>query len=79
MRLVLSEGGRLTLLGVAFGLTAALGLTQLMRSLLFGVSPLDLSTFVSVAAALAVVAIAASYIQARRAMGTDPAAALRYE
>ncbi|HEX8836873.1 MAG TPA: ABC transporter permease [Candidatus Acidoferrum sp.] len=79
MRLVLSEGGRLTFLGVAFGLTAALGLTQLMRSLLFGVSPLDPSTFFSVAAALAVVAVAASYIPARRAMGTDPAAALRYE
>ena len=79
MRLVLSEGGRLTFLGVAFGLAAALGLTQLMRSLLFGVSPLDPSTFVSVAAALAVVAIAASYIPARRAMATDPAAALRYE
>ena len=79
MRLVLSEGGRLTLLGVAFGLTAALGLTQLMRSLLFGVSPLDPPTFFFVAAALAVVAIAASYIPARRAMGTDPAAALRYE
>ena len=79
MRLVLVEGGRLTLLGVGFGLGAALGLTQLMRSLLFGVSPLDPSTFVSVAAALAVVAMAAAYIPARRAMGTDPAAALRYE
>lgn len=79
MRLVLGEGGRLTLLGVLFGLGAALGLTQLMRSLLFGVSPLDLSTFVTVAAALAVVAMAASFIPARRAMGTDPAAALRYE
>ena len=79
MRLVLVEGGRLTLLGVGFGLGAALGLTQLMRSLLFGVSPLDPSTFVTVAAALAVVAMAAAYIPARRAMGTDPAAALRYE
>ena len=79
MRLVLDEGARLTFVGVVFGLAAALGLTQLMRSLLFGVSPLDPSTFVSVAVALAVVAMAASYIPARRAMRTDPAAALRYE
>jgi predicted permease len=79
MRLVLGEGARLTVLGVVFGLLAALGLTQLMRSLLFGVSALDPGTFVSVAVVLAIVAVVACCIPARRAMRTDPAAALRYE
>jgi len=79
MHLVLGEGARLTLLGVIFGLLAALGLTQLMRSLLFGVSALDPVTFASVAVVLALVAVVACCIPARRAMRTDPAAALRYE
>jgi putative ABC transport system permease protein len=79
MRLVLGEGARLTLIGVVLGLAAALGLTQLMRSLLFGVSAMDPVTFVSVALVLAVVAIAACYIPARRAMSTDPSVTLRYE
>ncbi|HET7151002.1 MAG TPA: ABC transporter permease [Candidatus Acidoferrum sp.] len=79
MRLVLGEGARLTLLGVILGLAAAVGLTQLMRSLLFGVSAVDPVTFFSVAALLAFVAIAACYIPARRAMRTNPASALRYE
>ncbi len=79
MRLVLGEGARLTVLGVVFGLLAALGLTQLMRSLLFGVSALDPVTFASVAVVLALVAVVACCIPARRAMRTDPAAALRYE
>jgi putative ABC transport system permease protein len=79
MRLVLGEGARLTLPGVVFGLAAALGLTQLMRSLLFGVSAVDPVTFASVAVVLGLVAILACYIPARRAMSTDPSAALRYE
>jgi len=79
MRLVLGEGARLTVLGLVFGLLAALGLTQLMRSLLFGVSALDPVTFASVAVVLALVAVVACCIPARRAMRTDPAAALRYE
>jgi len=79
MRLVLGEGARLTVLGLVFGLLAALGLTQLMRSLLFGVSALDPVTFASVAVVLAIVAVVACCIPARRAMRTDPAAALRYE
>jgi len=79
MRLVLGEGARLTLIGVVLGLAAALGLTQLMRSLLFGVSAMDPATFVGVAVVLALVAIVACYIPARRAMTTDPSAALRYE
>ncbi len=79
MRLVLGEGARLTLLGVLFGLASALGLTQLMRSLLFGVRAVDPVTFAAVAVLLAFVAILACYIPARRAMSTDPSAALRYE
>ena len=79
MRLVLGEGARLTLLGVLFGLASALGLTQLLRSLLFGVRAVDPVTFASVAVLLAFVAILACYIPARRAMSTDPSAALRYE
>ena len=79
MKLVLGEGARLTFMGVILGLAAALGLTQLMRSLLFGVDAMDPATFVSVAVVLALVAIAASYIPARRAMGTDPSITLRYE
>lgn len=79
LRLVLGEGARLTLIGVLLGLAAAVGLTQLMRSLLFGVSAMDPVTFVSVAVVLALVAIASCYIPARRAMSTDPAVTLRYE
>ena len=79
MRLVLGRGAQLTVIGVVLGLAAALGLTQLMRSLLFGVSAMDPFTFVSVAVVLALVAIAACYIPARRAMSTDPSVTLRYE
>ena len=79
MRLVLGEGARLTLLGVFFGLAAAFGLTRLMQSLLFGVSSGDPVAFASVTVVLALVAVVACYVPARRAMTTDPAAALRYE
>jgi predicted permease len=79
MRLVLGEGARLTLTGVICGLAAALALTQLMRSLLFGVSAADPATFATVSVVLTLVAVLACYLPARRAMRTDPAAALRYE
>ena len=79
MRLVLGEGARFTIFGLVFGLLAALGLMQLMRSLLFGVNALDPATFASVAIVLALVAVVACCIPARRAMRTDPSAALRYE
>jgi ABC-type antimicrobial peptide transport system permease subunit len=61
------------------GIAATLGLTRLMTSLLFGVSATDPLTFVGTAGLLTLVALAASYIPARRAMGVDPIVALRHE
>jgi ABC-type antimicrobial peptide transport system permease subunit len=79
LQMILRQGAKLALVGVAIGIAAALGLTELMRSLLFGVSPQDPLTLASVAALLILVALLASYIPARRAMLVDPAVALRYE
>jgi len=79
LRLIVGQGFRLTAAGLALGLLAAFGLMRLMESLLFGVSTHDPLTFVSVALGLSVVAFAACYIPARRAMRVDPIVALRYE
>ena len=78
-RMVLRQAGTLAGLGVAVGLTAAAGLTRLMASLLFGVSPLDPVTFGAVAVALSAVALLASWLPARRAARVDPVVALRFE
>jgi len=77
MRHVLKHGSRLTAAGVAIGIAAALALTRLIRALLFGVSANDSPTFAAVAIFLAVVALAACYIPARRATRVDPITALR--
>jgi ABC-type antimicrobial peptide transport system permease subunit len=77
--MVLGHGLKMALLGVAIGLIAALGLTRLMSNMLFGVSAVDPLTFASVAVLLTMVALAACYIPARRAMQVDPVIALRYE
>jgi len=79
LRMVLGHGLKMALLGVAIGLIAALGLTRLMSNMLFGVSAVDPLTFASVAVLLTMVALAACYIPARRAMQVDPVIALRYE
>jgi len=79
LRLVIGHGARMALVGVAIGIGAALGLTRLMANQLFGVSAYDPLTFAAVAMLLIVVAAAACYIPAWRAMRVDPMIALRHE
>jgi putative ABC transport system permease protein len=78
-RIIVGQGLRLALLGVGVGLVAALALTRLLQSFLFGISPYDPLTFIVVSLLLTLVAIAASYFPARRATRVDPMIALRYE
>jgi putative ABC transport system permease protein len=79
LRLVLGEAMKLILIGVAVGIAAALGLTKAMASLLYGVSAANPFILLSVTLLLMVVALAACYVPARRAMSVDPMVALRYE
>src|ERR1700730_747158 len=79
LTLVFKQGMILVLIGEAIGLAGAFALTRLIRGLLFGVTPTDLSTFVAVAAILAAVALLATFIPARRAANVDRLVALRYE
>ncbi len=79
LTMILGQGLRLSIVGAAVGLAGSLVATRLMSGLLYGVSPFDPITFASVAVALTIVALGASYLPARRAMRVDPVTALRYE
>ncbi|HEY6399911.1 MAG TPA: FtsX-like permease family protein, partial [Blastocatellia bacterium] len=77
LKLVIGQGAKLALIGLAIGLVAAVALTRLMKSLLFGVSATDASTFTLVSLLLAAITLLACYLPARRATKVDPMIALR--
>ena len=79
LRMILGEGLRLTLAGIALGIVGSLALTRLISNLLFGVTPTDPVTFAFVCVVLVLCAMAASFVPARRATALDPTVALRSE
>ena len=79
LRMILFEGFGLIMTGVVIGLVLSAVVTRLMDSLLYGISPTDPLTFISVAALLTMVALLACYVPARKATKVDPMVALRYE
>jgi putative ABC transport system permease protein len=78
-KMVLGEGARATLLGIAGGVIAGLGLTRWVAGILYGAKPGDWITFTGVALLLLIVALVACSVPARRAMRVDPIVALRHE
>ena len=79
LRMIVLDGAKLAAIGVAVGLAVAFGVTRLLASLLYGVKATDPLTLAGAAAAIGLVALAASYIPALRAAAVDPNQALRHE
>jgi ABC-type antimicrobial peptide transport system permease subunit len=78
-RMVVAQASRITLLGTAIGLAAALLLTRALEKLLFGVRPVDALTFIAMSSVMLTIALLASYIPAKRASSVDPIRSLRAE
>jgi ABC-type antimicrobial peptide transport system permease subunit len=79
LALVMKEGAALVAAGALAGLAGALALTRTLATLLYGVTPTDLATYIAVVIGLALAALAASFLPARRAATLDPALTLRHE
>ena len=79
MKMVIGKGLRLTVIGLGIGLAAAFGASRLLSPLLYGIGANDPATMTAVAVGLAVIALTACYLPARKAMSVDPSVALRYE
>jgi putative ABC transport system permease protein len=79
LRLIVGQGARLAVIGIALGVCGAFGISRLMAGLLYGISATDPLTYAALAAVLATVAIGACAVPARRAVRVDPAVALRAE
>jgi ABC-type antimicrobial peptide transport system permease subunit len=78
-RMVMAQGGRVTLIGVGIGVVVALLLTRVLEGLLFGVRPIEVTTFAAMAVVMLGVALLASYIPAKRASSVDPMRSLRVD
>jgi putative ABC transport system permease protein len=79
LKMVMGYGMRIVIAGMAIGLAGALGLARVLASLLYGVKPTDVMTFIFTSLLLAFIALVACYVPARRAMRVDPIVALRHE
>jgi putative ABC transport system permease protein len=79
LRIILRRGVVLTVIGLAVGLAGALLCSRLMASLLYGMHPTDLATFIAVSVIVASASLIATYVPARRATKVDPTIALKYE